>query len=283
MEAYEIPLVIFTVLTQWAVGIVIAIALFEWFKPKFLQSVGKHAFKKSVYLALGLSIGGTIASLLHLGNPFKSYMSLIGTFHSWLSREIIAVIAFNIFLIVLFYVWWKMSDKEGLRKWLGSLTALVGIVLVLISGMVYYQMALHPEWNHWTTFGNFLLTGLLLGFLTVSYFVLKGIDEEDTELVFPFMGRYLAVLIVGLLVTIAGSLISPGIVDVAEAVAVSPLFWIRIFGSLLIPATLIIYMLVGKKSAIAKYVLAAATFAFIGELSGRALFYHTVMSQYPWF
>lgn len=93
----------------------------------------------------------------------------------------------------------------------------------------------------------------------------------------------LTVLIVGLLVTIAGSLISPGIVDVAEAVAVSPLFWIRIFGSLLIPATLIIYMLVGKKSAIAKYVLAAATFAFIGELSGRALFYHTVMSQYPWF
>ena len=42
MDAYEIPLVLFTVLSQWAVGIVIGITLLEWFKPKFMESVGGH-------------------------------------------------------------------------------------------------------------------------------------------------------------------------------------------------------------------------------------------------
>lgn len=282
MDAYEIPLVLFTVLSQWAVGIVIGITLLEWFKPKFMESVGKNSLKKALYTALAASVLGTIVSMLHLGNPFKGYTALLGTTHSWLSREIIAVITFNVLLVILTYIWWKMSDKAALRKGLGVLTSLIGIVLVFVSGMVYFQMELHPAWNSWTTFANFLLTGLLLGALTVIYFAMKGKKEDVTK----FMGSYLGLIVVALLVTIGASFMATGDAGSAQAAATvsvtSVLFWVRILSSLLIPATLIVYFIVTKKVNIVNYVLVAIGFVLIGELSGRALFYYSVMSQYPW-
>lgn len=286
MDAYEIPLVLFTVLSQWAVGIVIGVTILEWFKPKFMESVGKNSLKKALYTALGVSVLGTIVSMLHLGNPFKGYTALLGTTHSWLSREIIAVITFNVLLVILTYIWWKMSHKTGVRKGLGLLTSLIGVVLVFVSGMVYFQMALHPAWNNWTTFANFLLTGLLLGTLTVTYFAMKGKKEDVQEDVTKFMGSYLGLIVIALLVTIGASFMVSGGAGSAEAAAAisvtSVLFWVRILSSLLIPATLIIYFIVTKKINIVNYVLVAIGFVLIGELSGRALFYYSVMSQYPW-
>lgn len=287
MGEYELPLVIFTVFSQWAVGIIIALVLLEWFKPKFMETIGKQALNKSVFIALGISVIGAIASMFHLNNPFKSYASLIGTGHSWLSREIIAVILFNILLIALTYLWWKKVDQDGMRRTVGTLTALMGILLVISSATVYFSMQLHPTWNNWTTFANFLLTGFLLGALTVSYFALKAKQEEADTNVMKLLGVYLAIIIALLLVTISGSAItSSGAAESQMAASISftsILFWIRVLGSLLIPASLVVYMVVAKKMVPLKFVLAATGFVLLGELSGRMMFYYSVMSQYPWF
>lgn len=287
MGEYELPLVIFTVFSQWAVGIIIAIVLLEWLKPKFMNTIGKQALKKPIYMALGVSIVGTIASMFHLNNPFMSYTSLIGTGHSWLSREIITVILFNICLLILTYLWWKKADQVGARKAIGTLTALMGIVLIVTSATVYFSIQLHPTWNNWTTFANFLLTGFLLGTLTVSYFALKAKQEGEEGNVMRFLGIYLGLIIASLLVTVGGSaMISNGAAESQAAAAISftsILFWVRVLGSLLIPATLVIYMVVGKQAVPIKFVLAATGFVLLGELSGRMMFYYSVMSQYPWF
>lgn len=289
MDAYEIPLVVFTVFIQWAAGIVIAMVLLEFLKPKFMETIGKTSLKKSMYIAFTVSVIGTIASVFHLGNPLKSYTSLLGSSHSWLSREIITVILFNALLLLSTYIWWKMSDKASIRKRIGTLTAVMGIITVIVSGMVYFSMTLHPAWNNWTTFANFLLTGLLLGALTVSYFALKGQSDENGvgENVTKVLGSYLGLIVVALVVTIGSSFMASG--NTSETIAVaavsvsSVLFWIRIISSLLVPATLIIYFVVAKKVNIVNYVLMAACFVLIGELSGRAMFYYSVMKQYPWF
>ncbi|EKN64602.1 dimethyl sulfoxide reductase anchor subunit [Schinkia azotoformans] len=289
MDAYEIPLVVFTVFIQWAAGIVIAMVLLEFLKPKFMETIGKTSLKKSMYIAFTVSVIGTIASVFHLGNPLKSYTSLLGSSHSWLSREIITVILFNALLLLSTYIWWKMSDKANLRKGIGTLTAVMGIITVVVSGMVYFSMTLHPAWNNWTTFANFLLTGLLLGALTVSYFALKGKNDENGmgENVTKVLGSYLGLIVVALVVTIGSSFMASGNTSETTAVAAvsvsSVLFWIRIISSLLVPATLIIYFVVAKKVDIVNYVLMAACFVLIGELSGRAMFYYSVMKQYPWF
>lgn len=288
MSEYEIPLVIFTVLSQWAVGITIAIVLLEWLKPEFMNTVGKQTMKTPIFLALGISVIAALASMFHLNNPFKSYTSLLGSGHSWLSREIITVILFNICLIALAYVWWKKADQAGLRRAVGTLTALMGIVLIIASATVYFSIKLHPTWNNWTTFANFLLTGFLLGALTVTYFALKGKKQEEADTnVMKLLGIYLSVIIVGLVVTLASSaMISSGAVESQIAATISftsILFWVRVFGSLLIPATVVIYMIVSKKVISMNYVLAATAFVLIGEVSGRMMFYYSVMSQYPWF
>lgn len=287
MAEYELPLVVFTVFSQWAVGIVIALVLLEWLKPKFMNKVGKQALKKSVFIALSVSVIGALASMLHLNNPFKSYTSLLGTGHSWLSREIITVILFNVALLALTYIWWKKIDQDGMRRAVGTLTALLGIVLIVASATVYFSIQLHPTWNNWTTFANFLLTGFLLGALTVSYFALRATKDEKEANVMKPLGIYLALIIVMLLITISGSaMISNGAVESQAAATISftsILFWIRVLGSLLIPATLVIYMVVGKKVVPINYVLAATGFVLLGELSGRMMFYYSVMSQYPWF
>lgn len=286
MDSYEIPLVIFTVLIQWSVGITLAIVLLEWFKPEFMKTVGKNKLKTAIYASLGMSVIGTLASIFHLGNPLKSYTSLIGTSHSWLSREIIMVIVFNLCLVIFTYIWWKMGDKDGLRKVVGTMTMIVGVVMVIISGMVYFSMPLHPVWNHWTTFANFLLTGIILGALTVTYFVLKGKTEESGSLM-KFIGGYLAFILAALFITIGssfvGSIDSGEVQRAASITMTSVLFWIRVFSSLLIPATLIIYFIVTKNVKILNFTLIATGIALIGELSGRMMFYHSVMSQYPWF
>lgn len=287
MGEYEIPLVIFTVFSQWAVGIIIAIVLLEWLKPKYMKTVGKRALKTSVFLAFGISVIGALSSMFHLNNPFKSYTSLLGLGHSWLSREIMTVILFNICLIALVYLWWKHVDQDRLRRGVGTLTALLGIVLIVTTSIVYFSNQLHPTWNNWTTFANFLLTGFLLGALTVIFFVLRNRQANENTDVMKLLSAYLALMIVALFVTIGSSaMISSG--DSSSQIAAtisftSVLFWIRILGSLLIPASLVIYMLVGNKTAAVKYIFAATVFVLIGELSGRALFYYSVMSQYPWF
>jgi anaerobic dimethyl sulfoxide reductase subunit C (anchor subunit) len=287
MGEYEIPLVLFTVLSQWAAGIIIAVVLLEWLKPKFMETVGKQALKKPIFIALGISIVGALASMFHLNNIFKSYTSLSGMGHSWLSREIIAVILFNICLLALTYIWWKKAEQASVRKMIGMLTALLGIILIISSATVYFSMQLHPTWNHWTTFANFLLTGLLLGALTVAYFALKGKQEETDINVMKLLGIYLSVIVIALVVTLAGSaMISNGATESQMVAAVSftsMLYWIRIFGSLLIPATMIIYLIASKKRIAMNYVLTATALVFLGEVSGRMLFYSSVMSQYPWF
>lgn len=287
MGEYELPLVFFTVLSQWAVGIVIAVVLLEWLKPDYMKSAGKKVLKISIFISLGLSIVSVLASMLHLNNPLKGVMTLMGLGHSWLSREIVAVILFNISLLALSYIWWKKTDKIKLRRNIGTLTALLGIVLIISSAVIYFSHELHPAWNNWTTFANFLLTGFLLGALTVTFFVFRGKQEEVATEVKKLLSIYLAIIITALLITlISFAFISTSAPEAQVSASISftsILYWLRILGSLIIPASLVIYMMVGKKSILVKYVLAATAFVVVGELSGRAIFYYSVMSQYPWF
>ncbi len=287
MEAYEFPLVIFTVLSQWAVGIVLAVVLLEWLKPKFMNSFGKKVLKAPILASFLLSVIAALTSMFHLNNPFKSYTSLLGSSHSWLSREIITVLIFNAFLLLLTYVWWKKAESTSMRKGLGTVTAVFGILMVISSATVYFSIPLHPTWHNWTTYANFLLTGLLLGALTVVYFALKGKDEERDSSVVRILGIYLALIIFALIATIgAFALISSGAEESQFAATISftsILFWIRIFGSLLIPTSLVIIFMFGKKMISLNYVLAATFLVLLGEVSGRMIFYSSVMSQYPWF
>ncbi|MFO1446362.1 hypothetical protein KDN24_24790 [Bacillus sp. Bva_UNVM-123] len=49
MEEFELPLVFFTVFSQWAVGIVLVITLLEWIKPEYLEKYKIEIFRKPAF------------------------------------------------------------------------------------------------------------------------------------------------------------------------------------------------------------------------------------------
>lgn len=61
----------------------------------------------------------------------------------------------------------------------------------------------------------------------------------------------------------------------------SSLFWVRTLFSLVLPGAVALKMLSGAKVAPKTLVSVTLIGAVLGELSGRALFYYSVMSQNP--
>ena len=284
MEEFELPLVFFTVLSQWAVGIVLVITLLEWIKPDYLEKQKLEIFRVPALTALPLAVIATLASMLHMGYPYKSYLTITGFQHSWLSREIIAIIILNATLAAFTWIWWKHINNSSLRKWIGTLSSVIGIATICVSAQVYYQMLIHPTWHSWTTFASFILTGGIIGAMYVYYFISRSKEEEH-----PL--RLFAILIGGILImmVIVLGVFSQNIfigVEGAEAVGLtfsSSLFWIRIVFSLLVPAGLLLYLFNSKKQTNPTFALMIALLVVVGELSGRMLFYYTVVSQQPWF
>ena len=81
MEHYELPLVIFTVLSQMSVGMAL---LLTWGTLR-----GTLITTRMHWLVTGLVLAvASIAAVLHLAHPDRAYDALRNLKHAWLSREI---------------------------------------------------------------------------------------------------------------------------------------------------------------------------------------------------
>jgi Fe-S-cluster-containing dehydrogenase component/DMSO reductase anchor subunit len=163
------PLVIMLIFTQAAAGMFLAAMLVPT-TPIF------------DLVAFALLNIGLIAAPLHLGQPLKAWRAFLGWRTSWLSREIIAfnqfaplaaaatALAWLPFLIAKFPklgdlihklpAWLPPLEKFQLPLTLGA--AVVGLVCVFVSGMVYVDTK-RAFWSPRHSFGNFFGTTLLLG------------------------------------------------------------------------------------------------------------------------
>jgi anaerobic dimethyl sulfoxide reductase subunit B len=147
----ELPLIIFTLCTQMAVGI----SLFSFFSGPFSLPI--------LLLMLGGLIGlGGLASILHLGNPLNAWRVLNHLKKSSLSREILM---------------YGLFGASWLACWLlpgmGKLPLVVfGVGLIYYMSQVYRIKAI-PAWNTWRTPLSFFLSAGVLGALAV-YFVMPN-------------------------------------------------------------------------------------------------------------
>jgi formate dehydrogenase iron-sulfur subunit len=106
---------------------------------------------------------GLCASAFHLGRPAHALRAVKGWRHSWLSREVIAFLAFGL-LGGLAAGAAAFSDAEPGAAALGLLAAAVtsGLVGVYSSARIYLLRA-RPAWNTWRTPAQFFGTMILLG------------------------------------------------------------------------------------------------------------------------
>ncbi len=149
----EIPLVIFTLLVQMAVGMIWTEA---WISNViFAQNQsGPSLLKMIPTLTVGLMLAiATLISFLHLGTRSNAWRAISNLKKSALSREIL-----NLGLLGLFWLASILFRQFDFRLVL----SLLGFTLLYNMANIYRLRSM-PSWNSWRTFAAFLSSALVLG------------------------------------------------------------------------------------------------------------------------
>ncbi|MDN0120081.1 dimethyl sulfoxide reductase anchor subunit [Yersinia frederiksenii] len=272
MDQYELPLVFFTVLSQWGIGGVLALTLYRLSTVQSDKAGLSLQQFKTLALALWLiEVLGSSLSLAHLGSPAGAYRAILGINHSWLSREAVAFVLLNGCMLLWLLTCWRRPQQTALISVLGLLSVVVGTGAILASAQIYSQMVGHSLWHAPFTQLAFLGTPVLLGFTTL------GIVLNVCGLVVPRIIRY--GILLGILLVI-GALI--GRYQIAEASAAGLLLWWQLCAGILVSAALFTLLRSGARFSPAVGLLAGIA-VVSGELVGRMLFYSSVMGQLPLF
>ena len=155
---HELPLVIFTVLVQGAVGMFFCLGLAHILFPK---TGAKAMTQSSLAIMVMFAIGAT-ASLFHLGIPARAFNVLNGISHSSpLSMEIVALSLFGAAAGA--YTALRVFDAAlVLRKILLPVAMVLGIVLVYAIAQVY-TLTTVPTWDSGWTLFQFMMTAGVIG------------------------------------------------------------------------------------------------------------------------
>lgn len=133
------PLIALTVLTQIAVGTVVAL-------------VGDGA-ARGAWVAAAVGVGALLASVMHLGRPAHAWKALRNLRRSWLSREVALFGAFAVAAVA-----YAASSSRPV----GVAAAVLGMFGVFASARLYLVPA-RPAWNTPRTVVAFFATGLAAG------------------------------------------------------------------------------------------------------------------------
>lgn len=267
MERLELPLVLFTLLSQIAIGMALISATRQWATVQ-----GPTARSRNEWLTIGLVLAAAIvASLFHLGDPAGAVRTLTNLGSAWLSREILGIGAFGILVAIIF-----LTEVRGATKgWLIKLTAVIGLAALFAISMTYATPPSLPAINNALPFAFFLLTAMILGAAFGSFFA----GEAQQPLLFKILTN-------ALIVSLALNLIVPCVWLTGGAVMrqtglnylQSPLYWMQVSVGLVIPllvlwrtqripAWLPVLLLIGEVAGrVAFFALTASTAANLGKL-----------------
>lgn len=158
MEKYELPLVIFTLLSQTSVGMAIVLT-WRTFK-------GEIKGNRIHWLITGLVLAvASVAAILHLAHPMYAYNALRGLKHAWLSREILGASLFGAGIGITFLT-------KG-NKFAALLASILGVALVAVQGMTYAAPAMMAIANG-VTMLFFFLTVWVMGAAAIPLLKMKS-------------------------------------------------------------------------------------------------------------
>lgn len=180
MFAEEWPLMMFTLLTQLAVGSFFMLVLVRTLLVKTEQKEANRFIQFGVK-AVGVTMGiALVFSLFHLGTPSGAYRSILNLGSSWLSREILTAGGF----FVLWFVIYLQLRKGNYSSALGWITSLIGLLVIYSMGSIY-STSVRPAWDNANTYLAFYGTTFLFGSVgaTLSLFCSKkGTNLSDESL-----------------------------------------------------------------------------------------------------
>ena len=99
-------------------------------------------------IAYAMAVGGLIASTFHLGNPKNAPKAFSQWRSSWLSREGVAAVA-ALCVMGLYAIGRIFLNADWAP--IGWIGAVVCVLTVFTTSMIYAQLKTVPRWNHWNT------------------------------------------------------------------------------------------------------------------------------------
>ncbi|MFW5490080.1 MAG: dimethyl sulfoxide reductase anchor subunit family protein [Desulfovibrio sp.] len=151
MQSMELPLVLFTVLSQAAIGLTMMRVV------RTTSGGTTTDARKEWMLIAGLMMVGLLGSLFHLGHPLGAPTALVHLGTAWLSREVLFAGLFMGVATIAVLVS-GMGGKASLA-WLG---AILGLGVICSAGMTYAPPAL-PALNNALPTAFFLTSAVILG------------------------------------------------------------------------------------------------------------------------
>lgn len=129
---------------------------------------------------------GLLASFFHLGHPSRSWRAIHMWRTSWLSREVLALMAFIGSAALYLVAHWMEMDAAWV---VGSVAAAFSVALFVCTGMVYAAIKVMKEWATPLTVVNFLLMGCASGATLAS-----ALAAVSTPSLAPPLARVAALL-----------------------------------------------------------------------------------------
>ena len=174
LSSRENPLVVFTLLSQFAVGAFLLLFLLPQLPVPAALAFSLHPTLASAtgWVLVTLQALALSLSASHLGKPHRFYRGFNNLRHSWLSREALALSLFFGALAAYMFV----TTFPALTAWLpptfsAVLPDLAGLSAAILGSLAIYCMAriyrikARPFWDHWHTSAAFFASLLILGSL----------------------------------------------------------------------------------------------------------------------
>ena len=192
MATRDWALVVFTLLTQAAVGAFLTLQVLQFLaarggagdgdpgKPN-RAAAGSGVTLEAHAVVLAVLSVGLLAALLHLSTPLQAARAVVNFSSSWLSREIVFGSLFAALLAVLVAVERRPRAVAGTRGWLSWGAAAAGVAFLYCQTAIYLLPA-QPAWNSLATpvaFGGSALSlgilGVAVGFVAADRRTLRGL------------------------------------------------------------------------------------------------------------
>ena len=125
----------------------------------------------AVVIALAFSASGLAASMLHLGRPERAWRAFSQWRSSWLSREGIVSMATFPPALAFAVLWWSEGPMAPATRAVGLLAALLGLVTVGCTAMIYASLKPIRQWHNQHTAPDYLLFALFSGALLLAALV----------------------------------------------------------------------------------------------------------------
>ncbi|MCF8232614.1 MAG: dimethyl sulfoxide reductase anchor subunit [Bacteroidales bacterium] len=271
---HEWSLIVFTLLTQTAVGAFIAGGIMEMRKKSLNRERVTSFSTRTLPAVIVLALVALITSFLHLGSPGNVLHALNNIASSWLSREILFVSLFTGGIIVFYLlVLWK-KGTETLRKIVAYITVIAGLLAVFSMAKVY-MLETVPVWNTLFTPLQFFFTSFLLGGLAVLVYK-RSLEETVVRLPMKIM---LVLVLASIVLWVVNTYLVSG-QGIAAGKSLEVLLvnngWLY-YGRLVFMALAVVLMVYPIiKRTIHKHpglIIACFALLLIAEIIGRYLFY----------